>query len=323
MNDTGVNDVVTWLFSLGPEYLTVGIVLLVGYVFRLIKSVPNDAIPLLSVFVGAVAYGLLAPPATPDPRFHNPVARLYIVGAFLGFVAWVAHNKFLKQFEDKFQWLSVLLSRGDNATTPSAQTTTVNPVKTSLLIATLTLALFASPRAQAQLEDGNTNHSVWWGIEQIAKSIGSAAPTNLAVIPYGVYAKDAQASDKWGGGMFLLYNVDSGSHIGVGGGIEAIGTKWFMPSGDVTLKTKITPLAFIGVTNLSATPYLLGGIATPLGGTQASSIASLVGAGLEVDIANLGKGWALGVVAGANKWVGSGNYDGMHYYGGLALKRLL
>lgn len=324
-NDANINDVITWLMSLGPEYLTIGLVLLVGYVFRLVKSVPNDAIPLLCVFTGAITYGLLAPPAMADPRFHNPTTRLYIVGAFLGFVAWVAHNKFLKQFEDRFQWLSVLLSRGDNATAPSQSTATTNPVKTSLLIGTLILALGFAPRAQAQIEDTNGNHSVWWGIEQVAKSIGSAAPTNLAIIPYGVYSQNANVAknERWGGGLFAIWNVDSGSHIGVGGGIEMIGSHWVMPNANVTLKTRITPLAFLGITNFSATPYLMAGVTTPLGGTQAEPVGSLVGAGAEVDIANLGKGWKLGVLGGVNKWSGAGDLSGNHIYGGLAFKRML
>ncbi len=161
--------------------------------------------------------------------------------------------------------------------------------------------------------------SLWDGVKTIAESIGAAAPTNFAAISYGVYAKDAPTGgQRWGGGEFLLWNVSQ--NIGMGMGIEAIGTKFFMPSADVTLKLPIHPLSFIGWTNFTVIPYLLAGAATPLGGTQASAVAALTGAGASVDFAHF-KGWTVSAVGGDNYWSGAGDYSGQHFYGGLALRK--
>ena len=179
------------------------------------------------------------------------------------------------------------------------------------LIAVISLSAALTVGAQTNTPP----ESIWTGLENIAKSIGSDMPTNIAVIPYGVWS--AKTHDM-GGGMFLLWDVTQ--NVGMGMGMELIGKDWFSPSADVTLKTQIHPLAFLGLTNVVATPYLMAGATTPLGGTQASSLGALAGGGLSVDFAHV-FGGTVSVVGGDNYWSGSSTQDGNHVYGGLAWRR--
>lgn len=320
-----MQDAINFITSLGPEAMTFLAVIIAGYVLRRIKTFPNGAIPLLCVIVGAFLYPRLTANHFVDPRFGNSNTRLQIIGAFYGFVAWMLHNKFVKPLEAKFPALSAMLgeTNGDTQTqAPPGAATIGNQVTKTLSIIALLFGLCLGANnvsAQTPPETNSPPISLWDGVKGVLTSFGAAAPTNFASITYGVYAKDApQKGERLGGGEFLLWNVSA--NIGMGMGIEAIGTKFFMPSADVTLKLPIHPLTFLGLPNFTVTPYLMAGAATPLGGTQANPVAALTGIGASVDVAHF-KGWAASIVGGDNYWSGAGDYSGQHYYGGFALRR--
>lgn len=106
------DDLINQVTSLGPEALTIAILIVLGYVVRAIPRMPDLVVRLLPVtclVLGAVLYPLLAPAPAPDPRLRHPMVRLVLVGILLGFLAWVLHNKFLKRLEDRIPFLKGLL----------------------------------------------------------------------------------------------------------------------------------------------------------------------------------------------------------------------
>ncbi len=75
--------------------------IVMGYVWRLIrlKWFSNDAIPLFVILWGAIANAVMA-----DPRAANMPARIWLmrnvlIGAIVGFLAWMLHNYALSKLE--------------------------------------------------------------------------------------------------------------------------------------------------------------------------------------------------------------------------------
>lgn len=68
-----------------------------GYVWKMIRVLPNRFIPLIVMLTGAIIFVLLnwATPTVPL------IAKHFVIGFIIGFVAWLCHNKFLKHIERK------------------------------------------------------------------------------------------------------------------------------------------------------------------------------------------------------------------------------
>jgi hypothetical protein len=132
--------------------------------------------------------------------------------------------------------------------------------------------------------------------------------TNYAIVPYATYAP--KAPTKIGGGALIIYNVNN--YVGAGLGVDWLGG-FSMVSGNVQLKLPINMGQFIAsMTNLTVTPFVLGGIGTPFSGGGGLSTIEDVGAYLQ-----FGHLWGGQFVTGGSygKWLGTGAYDVPRYHG--------
>ena len=162
----------------------------------------------------------------------------------------------------------------------------------------------------------NSEPSLTGGLTLIAQTIYDAMPSNYAVAVYGTYAPSAPSSHKIGGGVLALWNINQ--YVGTGLGLDYLGSL-YMPSANLKLQLPIKPIAWVGsspfFTNFVLTPFVLGGIATPIAGAanDTRSIAGIASAGANLDVAQL---WGGEVSLGAalTKWTGAGvDYSGNHY----------
>ena len=74
--------------------------IVIGYVLRLIKSFPNEGIPVVVILWGALVMLFIA-----DPRATTMPARVWtvrniLVGLIIGMAAWVSHKMVLSYLED-------------------------------------------------------------------------------------------------------------------------------------------------------------------------------------------------------------------------------
>jgi hypothetical protein len=100
--ETFLEKLITVLQSLEGAPASVLVILLciiVGYIFRFIKSFPNDAVPVVVILLGGMVYPWIA-----DGRNIIPLRvwniRSAIFGLVLGFIAWMAHKYVISYFED-------------------------------------------------------------------------------------------------------------------------------------------------------------------------------------------------------------------------------
>lgn len=117
-------DLLHQLYGLPADLLVGLLCIVVGYVLRLIKSFPNNAIPLCCVILGAVFLPIIEEPCPAGTTLIAWRVRNVIIGMIIGCAAWLFHRLVLKRVEDKFPWLKNLLE-------PDApQDTEVPPPKT-------------------------------------------------------------------------------------------------------------------------------------------------------------------------------------------------
>jgi hypothetical protein len=114
MNDTQqIQDASNWLMNLGAVPFTVVACIIIGYVFRFIPIFPNKWIPIVVIVVGPVVFPCLNPHAA-SVGMAAFIAHSIVGGLFLGIVAWLIHDKFIQNFEDKitaaFPGASVILT---------------------------------------------------------------------------------------------------------------------------------------------------------------------------------------------------------------------
>jgi hypothetical protein len=101
MNDTQqIQDATNWLMNLGAVPFTVVACIIIGYVFRFIPIFPNKWIPIVVIVVGPVVFPCLNPHAA-SVGMAAFIAHSIVGGLFLGIVAWLIHDKFIQNFEDK------------------------------------------------------------------------------------------------------------------------------------------------------------------------------------------------------------------------------
>lgn len=147
---------------------------------------------------------------------------------------------------------------------------------------------------------------------------GLSVLTNWSAYPYFTYAPDSPK--KYGGGILAIYNVNN--NFGAGLGVDELGGKFNMISGDVTLKIPTHPLAFLGATNFSAIPFGIAGIGTPLSGagTANGNISTIAGAGVAFDIFQW-KGFQASVGYEYSIWTGASDFSGAHHHIFLGVRK--
>ena len=145
------------------------------------------------------------------------------------------------------------------------------------------------------------------GLEGIWQDVKGA--TNYAIAPYATYAPAAPV--KVGGGAIFIYNVNN--YVGAGIGIDWLGG-FSMVSGNVELKLPVKPLASFGFTNLTMTPFVLGGIGTPIqSGGGGSGLSTIEDVGADIEFGHLAGGQFI-VGASYGKWLGNSPYDVTRYH---------
>lgn len=158
-----------------------------------------------------------------------------------------------------------------------------------------------------------TSPSVTAGLQQVydaLKGVPLMNLTNYSIDPYATYAP--KAPTKVGGGLLALYNVND--YVGAGLGVDWLG-QFSLVSGNATLKLPTHPLVWTGwawATNLAMTPFVIGGVGTPLGGAS-GNVSTIEDAGDAFEFGHLWGG-RLEVGACYGQWTGAGAYSGTRYH---------
>lgn len=123
------NDFIGGLYGLGGAALTGLSAIVVGYVFRGIKSFPNSAIPVLIIVWSGAVSPLLADPYAPPQNLRLWLAKNIVIGILVGFIAWRLHKTLLKNLEDKIPFLKGILDDSANykAGQPGWEKQPINP----------------------------------------------------------------------------------------------------------------------------------------------------------------------------------------------------
>jgi len=104
--------------------------IVLGYILRFIKKFPNDGIPVAVILFGSAMMLFLA-----DPRPTAMPARIWsvrnlLVGAIIGFVAWMLHKVVLSKIEEyiakKFPDLNDTTFFTNKKTAETTETTKTN-----------------------------------------------------------------------------------------------------------------------------------------------------------------------------------------------------
>jgi hypothetical protein len=179
----------------------------------------------------------------------------------------------------------------------------------------------ASTNAPADFFSGGVTLPQWLTItESSITSSGILQASNYAASVYMTYS--ANADTHVGGGVLVIYNVPSLTHVDTNGAMGvglALGADWLgqwsLVSGNVTLKADTHPLASIGllsflpdsIKNSTWTPIAIVGIGQPMSG--GSGAATLWDVGYGVRFGHwLGGQFGAGFTWGA--WMNAGKYSG-------------
>ena len=95
-----IQDATNWLTSLGAAPFTFVAIIIIGYLPRMVPMFPNKWIPIVCLVLGPVIYCLLNPhPSSESARVFY--THSIVVGLFLAVAAWLVHDKWISQIEDK------------------------------------------------------------------------------------------------------------------------------------------------------------------------------------------------------------------------------
>lgn len=98
MNPTTDPSVVIWqLIQLKAAIIAALAVVVIGYLLKCVPQVYNQRIPLYIVVFAAILYFGLVDPA---PHGTQNVITTFVLGAFVGVIAWVFHYGILKRLLD-------------------------------------------------------------------------------------------------------------------------------------------------------------------------------------------------------------------------------
>jgi len=172
-------------------------------------------------------------------------------------------------------------------------------------------ALVAVFSVQCSVFSQQTNLPTPTTFDKVLADIG--AITNFAIEPYATYAPKGQA--KWGGGLFVVYDVNPQDLVNVGLGL---GADWLgqlsLVNANVSLQMPFHPLPSQFPT-LELIPVTIAGVGTAYSGNgNFNGAASVVtDAGVFAKFGHIGGGqFNIGVLWG--KWQGSGPNDVARYH---------
>jgi hypothetical protein len=113
---TNSTDIITWgqsivdMLNRWPNWLILACCcLILGYVLSKIESCPPQSIPAFVVLLGAFGNAVLAGGAPDERGFISWTARNLFIGAIIGFLAWIGHNRLLRMLADKYPWLKSIV----------------------------------------------------------------------------------------------------------------------------------------------------------------------------------------------------------------------
>lgn len=206
------------------------------------------------------------------------------------------------------------------------------------LLAVLFASLLIKGTARADVPTNNVN-TAWLdtvdlsqkptfadGIKIAAKAAGGAGifnATNYAIEPYFTYANKAPQGDRYGGGLFVAYNLSDNLSSGIG--VDYLG-RFSLVSANAQLKLPVTlgdylparfKNTFLGTVKL--TPFALAGIGKGMSGDTSSAIA-ITDVGAYISFGHLlGGRFNLGACYG--RWDNAGIYSGPreHVFAGWSL----
>lgn len=160
-----------------------------------------------------------------------------------------------------------------------------------------------------------TKSSFWGDLWTGIKESDIAQATNWGVDGYATYAPEvAKKSDRFGGGVLVLYNFNRFASTGLG--FDYLG-QFSLVSANLELKLPIQ--AFKNVSFLPQwirdsyqIPFVLGGVGKPLGGTS-SDVAVIADVGYAMTFGHLWGGqFNTGFTYGS--WINAGDYSGKRYH---------
>ncbi len=171
----------------------------------------------------------------------------------------------------------------------------------------------ATPSLTAGAKEIYTVAKNWVSTNEISHA------TNWTAAPYITYFPNDHGAAQFGGGIFVSYKINSVLNAGLG--LDWLG-RLTMPSGNVSLKYPIHPLASFGMEKLTVIPFAIAGIATPIGGAgnDNGTLATILGLGATIPIAHtklFGRETDIAIGGALVKWNNAGKYDGNHYEGFL------
>lgn len=145
----------------------------------------------------------------------------------------------------------------------------------SSIIVGLLLAVTVSAQTNAVVIDTNAPPTLPQVVTNVVGFL-SATASNWVAVPYAIYSEDSKSI---GAGVGIAYALNKYSLTMVR--LDFIEDELFMPSGNIQLQL---PLTIAG--NFQATPFIFGGIATPLGGRgdDNGEVTGIAGTGLAVGI---------------------------------------
>ncbi len=101
-------------FQSVPTYAVFCSCIVVGYVFRSIKTFPNSAIPAIVVCWGALANTIMSNEHGHNLTLNQEKFLAGMIGMIAGLAAWLVHKKLLKKLETKIPFLGGLLDTGNS-----------------------------------------------------------------------------------------------------------------------------------------------------------------------------------------------------------------
>lgn len=125
-----LEEAINTLSKLGPEMFCIVACIAVGYVIRLIPSIPNKWIPLACIIVAPVVYPFLTSPGRVSPDSVNPLMRIILTGLILGVLAFALHGQVLARLEKYIPGVRKILQQSDDTKQFKRDTKTGDAVET-------------------------------------------------------------------------------------------------------------------------------------------------------------------------------------------------
>lgn len=201
---------------------------------------------------------------------------------------------------------------------PQTQKDEKSPVKTLplIIIAALLSVLPCTSRAQTtnaipDLMPAGTAGQITAGFKDWLDNHEAAlTASNYVIAPYATISVSGDSPEKFGGGIFVGYRVTDFAYAGVG--LDWLG-QLTMPSGNIQLKADVKPFAWLGfATNFVVRPFVIGGLATPIGGAADNnwSLATIAGGGASIPVAKLSSRVTASLGGAFVNWSNCGVYSG-------------